>query len=160
NQPRWDLGLHVIGLHLPTGPKGCAGCAKFNPGMGLDLSYHLTQVLYLSSEFNIFPGEKQSAQEALFGMKVGHSSRSWCLYSQARPGFIRHDASSSPGSDGQFEGTTRFVFDLGGAFDYNTSPRSAIRFSLGTNLVRYATHPDMHQPPVSVLSNEFVATQG
>src|SRR5262249_2993891 len=30
DQPRWDLGLHVIGLHLPTGPKGCSGCGTFN----------------------------------------------------------------------------------------------------------------------------------
>jgi hypothetical protein len=46
------------------------------------------------------------------------------------------------------------------SFDYNTSPRSGIRFNLGTNLARYSTHPYIHQPPVSVLSDEYVATQG
>ena len=140
--------------------KGCSGCGTFNMGAGLDLAYHLSRLVYLSSEFNFFPGEKRSAQEALFGVKVGHSAHSWGLYSQARPGFIRYDASLGPGVESQYESTTRFVFDLGGAFDYNTSPRSAIRFNLGTNLVRYLTHPDIHQPPVSILSDEYVATQG
>lgn len=160
NQPRWDLGLHVISLHLPTGPKGCSGCGTLNPGAGLDLSYRLTRFVYLSSEFNVFPGGKRAAQEGLFGVKVGHSSHSWGLYSQARPGFLRYDASAGPGATGQYDSTTRFVFDLGGAFDYYTSPRSAIRLNLGTNLVRYSTHPDINQPPVSVLSNDYVATQG
>jgi len=159
NQPRWELDLHAIALHLPTISKGCSGCATFNPGAGFSLAYHLSRLVYLSSEFNFVSGETRGAQEGLFGVKIGHSSRSWGLYSQARPGFIRYDASLGLGDD-RYETTTRFVFDLGGAFDYYTSPRSAIRFNLGTNLVRYPTHPDIHQPPVSVLSNDYVATQG
>src|SRR5262249_33645289 len=71
NQPRWELGLHVISQHLPTIPRGCSGCATFNPGAGFSLAYRLSGLLYLSSQFNFFAGEKRSAQEALFGVKFG-----------------------------------------------------------------------------------------
>lgn len=54
----------------------------------------------------------------------------------------------------------RFVWNLGGSVDYKTSPSSAIRFELGSNIVRWPTHPDVHQPPVNVLSDDYVVAQG
>src|SRR5262249_32726842 len=105
NQPRWELGLHVITQHLPTIPNGCSDCATSNPGAGLSLAYRLSRLVFLSSEFNFFAGEKRTAQEALFGVKIGHSSRSWGLYSQARPGFIRYEAAAGPGAENRYEST-------------------------------------------------------
>jgi hypothetical protein len=57
-----------------------------------------------------------------------------------------------------FESTMRFVWDLGASVDYAASQSSAIRFKLGTNIVRWPTHPGVHQP-VTVLSDDYVAAQ-
>lgn len=45
--------------------------------------------------------------------------------------------------------------------EYYASSRSTIRFDIGTTFVRYLTgHPDPRQLPQTVLSDEYIATQG
>jgi hypothetical protein len=164
--PRWDLGFHVMNLNLPGNSKGCPGCRAYNPGAGFDLGYRLARLVYASSEFNFFPmtgpsGAKRAAWAGLFGPKIGRSFRSWGVYWQIRPGFIRYEPVPGPGAKEQFDTAVRFVFDLGGVIDYYASRSSAIRFQLGTNLVRYAVGPDRHVLMLdSMISSDYVATQG
>jgi hypothetical protein len=165
-EPRIDLGIHLLSLSLPMDREGCGGCRANNLGIGFDFGSRLTRLVYFDSEFNVFPGsgsagEKGTAQEGLFGVRAGRSVHSWGIYLQVRPGFIHYDKSLIPGTTGQYESVTRFALDLGGSMEYRASRRSAIRLSLGTTLVRYLTnHPDPMQPPVSVLSPDYIATQG
>jgi hypothetical protein len=118
------------------------------------------------SEYNLFPGsgkigKRGGAQEVLAGLKIGHSFRSWGLFSQVRPGFIRYDKTLVPGSSADYESATRFALDLSGSAEYYASRHSTFRFTLGTTLVHYLNgHPDPMQPPVTVLSSNYYATQG
>ena len=97
----------------------------------------------------------------LAGLKIGRSFRSWGLFSQVRPGFIHYDKTLAPGSSTDYESTTRFALDLGGSVEYYASRHSTFRFTLGTTLVHYLTgRPDPMQPPVTVLSADYYATQG
>lgn len=166
DHPRWAAGLQFISLDLPMDWEGCSACRVFVPGVGLNLSYRASRLLSFDSEFNLFPGtgsegERGGAQEVLAGLKIGRPLGSWGVFSQIRPGFIHYDKTLVPGTSADYDSTTRFALDLSGGVEYYTSRRSAIRFNLGTTLVHYLTgHPDPNQPPASVLSSDYYATQG
>jgi hypothetical protein len=60
-----------------------------------------------------------------------------------------------------YESTTRFALDLGESVEYYASRHSTFRFNLGTTFVHYLTgNADPMQPPVTVLSSRYYATQG
>lgn len=161
--PRWGLGLQLTSASLPMDGEGCPSCRVFAPGVGLSFDYRLTQLVYFDSEFNVFPGRgtRGRAEEGLFGVRVGRTARSWGLFTQVRPGFIRFDRTLVPDGSGDSQSATRFAFDLGGSLEYYASRHSTVRFHLGTTLVHYLTgRPDPHQPPVSVLSEDDYVTQG
>jgi hypothetical protein len=166
DDPRWGLGLHMTSASFPMDWPGCTACSVFVPGVGFDLSYRLTRMMYLNSEFNIFPGSgaphgRGGAQEVLAGIKVGRTMHSWGLFTQFRPGFVHYDQALIPGSFTEYDGTTRFAFDLGGSVEYYASHHSSIRFDVGTTLIHYLTaQADPKQPPVSVLSPDYYTTQG
>jgi hypothetical protein len=163
DDPRWSLGVQLTTLNLPMDWEGCAGCRVTATGIGLDLDYRLTRLVYMDSEFNFFPGTggRGAIQEGLLGVKVGHTARSWGVFTQLRPGFVHYDKALAPGSRDDYEDTTRFAFDVGGSVEYYASRHSTIRFNMGTTFIHYLTgRPDPRQPPVSVLSDDFYATQG
>jgi hypothetical protein len=163
DDPRWSLGVQLATLNLPMDWEGCAGCRVTATGVGLDLDYRLTRLVYLGSEFNFFPGtgERGAVGEGLLGAKVGHTARSWGVFTQLRPGFVHYEKTLVPGSSSEYEDATRFAFDVGGSVEYYASRHSTIRFNVGTTFIRYLTgRPDPRQPPVSVLSDDYYATQG
>lgn len=164
--PRWAMGLQFTSAGLPMDWEGCTACRVNVPGIGLTLGYRFSGLLSFDSEYNFFPGsgsegKRGGAEEALAGLKFGRSFGSWGIFSQVRPGFIHYDKALVPGSAAQYQGATRFALDLSGGLEYHTSRHSAIRFSLGTTLIHYlAAKSDPNQPPVSVLSSDYYATQG
>jgi hypothetical protein len=163
DDPRWSLGVQLATLNLPMDWKGCAGCRVTATGIGLDLDYRLTRLVYVDSEFNFFPGtgERGAVEQGLLGVKVGHTARSWGVFTQLRPGFVHYEKTLAPGSSNDYEDATRFAFDVGGSVEYYASRHSTIRFNMGTTFIHYLTgRPDPRQPPVSVLSDDFYATQG
>ena len=163
DDPRWSLGVQLATINLPMDWEGCAGCRVTATGIGLDLDYRLTRLVYMDSEFNFFPGTsgRGAVQEGLLGIKVGHTARSWGVFTQLRPGFVHYDKALVPRSSDDYEDATRFAFDVGGSVEYYASRHSTIRFNMGTTFIRYLTgRPDPRQPPVSVLSDDFYATQG
>jgi hypothetical protein len=160
---RWSLGVHMATLNLPMDWEGCAGCLVTATGIGLDLDYRLTRWVYMDSEFNIFPGtgNRGTAEDGLLGVKVGHTARSWGVFTQLRPGFVHDEKTLAPGSSSDYEDATRFAFDVGGSVEYYASRHSTIRFNMGTTFIHYLTgRPDPRQPPVSVLSDDYYATPG
>lgn len=162
DDPRWGLGVQLTTLNVPMDWEGCAGCRVTATGIGLDLNYRLTRLIYMDSEFNIFPGTggRGAVEEGLLGVKVGHTARTWGVFTQMRPGFVHYEKTLVPGSN-EYEDATRFAFDVGGTVEYYASRHSTIRFNLGTTFIHYLTgRPDPRQPPVSVLSDDFYATQG
>jgi hypothetical protein len=163
---RWSLGVHYTNIDLPMDWPGCAACRVHSSGAGATLGYRLTNLMYVDTELNVFPGSgsaagKSRAEELLAGVKVGKTFSSWGVFTTLRPGVIHYDQTLVPGSLTNYENATRFAFDAGGAVEYYASSRSTIRFDVGTTLVRYLTgHRDPRQLPDSVLPNEYIATQG
>jgi hypothetical protein len=105
----------AAGYAEPTDGSGrCPGCRVTATGIGLDPDYRLTRLLYVDSEFNIFPGtaERGAAEERLLGVKVGHTARSWGVFTQLRPGFVHYERTLVPGSSSEYGGATRFAFVL------------------------------------------------
>ena len=163
DDPRWSLGVQLATLNLPMDWEGCAGCRVAATGIGLDLDYRLTRLVYMDSEFNFFPGtgERGAVEQGLLGVKVGHTARSWGVFTQLRPGFVHYEKTLAPGSSNDYEDATRFAFDVGGSVEYYATRHSTIHFNMGTTFIHYLTgRPDPRQPPVSVLSDDFYATQG
>jgi hypothetical protein len=146
--------------------QGCSNCRVFATGVGATLGYRLSRFVYFDSEFNLFPGSgsaggRGAVEEGLAGVKVGHATHSWGLFTSLRPGFVHYQKTLVPGSATDYEAATRFAFDFGGSVEYYASRHSTIRFNLGTTLIHYLTgRPDPNQPPVSVLSDQYYATQG
>lgn len=161
--PRWSLGVQMATMHLPMDWEGCGGCRITATGIGLDLDYRLTRLIYMDSEFNYFPGTsgRSAMEEGLLGVKIGHTARTWGIFTGVRPGFLHYEKALVPGTTDNYESTTRFALDLGGSVEYYASRRSTFRFNLGTTFIHYLTgRPDPKQPPVSVLSQDFYAMQG
>lgn len=163
---RWEIGAHFANLDLPTDRVGCAGCRNRISGMGLDLSYRFSRSFAFDSEMNFFPGSgsvggRGRVQQGLFGLKIGRPFRSWGVYGGVRPGYMHYEKALKRGSTSEYESVTRFALDLGTSVEYHASRRSTLRFNLGTTLVRYLTdHADPEQPPVSVLSHDYIVTKG
>jgi hypothetical protein len=163
---RWDAGLHYTNIDLPMDRPGCFACRMHSSGVGTNLGYRITNLLYFDSELNVFPGSgggsgRGRAEEFLAGVKVGRTFGSWGVFTTLRPGFIYYEKTLAPGSQDEFESANRFALDAGGVVEYHASPRSTIRFDIGTTFVRYLTgHPDPRQLPDTVLSSDYIVTQG
>jgi hypothetical protein len=165
-EPRWSAGLHYTNINLPMDWPGCPACRLHSSGVGTNLGYRLSNLVSFDSEFNVFPGAgsqngKARAEEFLAGVKVGRTVGSWGLFTTLRPGFIHYDKTLVPASQTEYESANRFVLDAGGVAEYHASSRSIIRFDLGVTFVRYLTgHPDPRQLPQTVLSPDYITTQG
>jgi len=166
DDPRLGFGVQTTSISLPMDWQNCSGCRAFATGAGVTFAYRLSRLVYFDSEFNFFPGSSSEGgrgamREGLFGVKVGHTGRSWGFFAQMRPGFVHYDKALVPMTSSDYESTTRFAFDLGGSAEYYASRHSTIRFNLGTTLIHYLTgRLDPRQPPVGVLSTDLYATQG
>ena len=167
NERRWNAGIHYTNIDLPMDWPGCSACRVHSSGVGATFGYRLTNLLWFDSELNVFPGANSSngksrAEEFLAGLKIGRTiGSSWGLFTTFRPGVIHYDKTLVPGSQTQYENASRFALDVGGAVEYYASPRSTIRFDIGTTFVRYLTgHPDPRQLPDTVLSPNYIVTQG
>jgi hypothetical protein len=165
-EPRWTAGLYYTNIDLPRDWPGCSACRVHSSGVGTNVGYRLTNLIYFDAEANLFPGVsdsngKSSAEEFLAGVKVGRTYGSWGVFATLRPGFIHYDSTLVPGSQTNHESAFRTAFDAGGTVEYHASSRSTIRFDVGTTLVRYLTgHSDPRQLPDSVLSTDDIVTQG
>ena len=163
---RRDVGIHYTNINLPMDWEGCNGCRVNNSGAGFNFGYRLSHIFAVDSELNYFPGSggshgKGSIQEGLVGFKIGHPLRSWGLYGEVRPGIIHYDKALLTEQLVNYQSVTRFVVDVGGVVEYYPSRHGTLRFDMGTTFVRYLTgRADPHQPPVSVLSEDYIATQG
>ncbi len=163
---RWNAGVHYSNIDLPMDWPGCTACRTHTSGVGTSLGYRLSNLWYSDSEFNVFPGAGSSnkrgrAEELLTGVKIGRTLGSWGLFITLRPGFIHYQNTLVPGSQTAYQSANRFAFDAGGVVEYYASSRSTLRFDVGTTFVRYLTgHPDPRQLPETVLSTDYIVTQG
>lgn len=163
---RWEAGLHYTNIDLPMDWPGCSACRMHSSGVGTNLGYRMTNLLYFDSELNVFPSAgganaKGRASEFLAGVKLGRTFGSWGVFITLRPGFIHYEKTLVPGSQSEYESANRFALDAGGVVEYHASSRSTIRFDVGTTFVRYLTgHPDPRQLPDTVLPNDYIVTQG
>jgi hypothetical protein len=159
--PRWGVGVQLIGMSLPVNYENCPGCQDFHAGVGITVDYRFAKYAYLDGVANFFPNggssrENSGVQEVLGGLKVGRPSHSWGVFAQIRPGMIHYDTALVPGSNTESVSTNRFAQNFGGIAEYYPTKHSAIQFNLGTTLVHYLQpYPDPKQPPVSVLSTQY-----
>jgi hypothetical protein len=162
-EPRWTADFQYTNTVLHQDRLSCVQCPMYSSGFGSDVTYRLTNLLYADVEGNIFPAANGAsrAEEVFAGVKIGRSFGRWGVYVNARPGFVHFDSTFVTGSQTDFTSSFRTALDTGGTIEYRTSPRSMIRFGVGTTLVRYLTgHPDPRQLPISVLSTDYIVTQG
>lgn len=166
SEPRFGASVQFISMNLPLDREGCNNCGQFYPGLGFDFSYRFAKYAYVDSVLNLLPGsggngEHGGAQEALVGLKIGRTGRTWGVFSNLRGGTIHYNKALVPGSSTDYESTYRFALDLGGTVEYYASRNSTLRFNLGTTLVHYLTgYPDPNQPPTSVLSDQYYTLKG
>jgi hypothetical protein len=165
DQPRKAIGIHYVNLSLPMDWQGCHKCRVNNSGVGATISYRMTNHFWFDSEVNQFPGSGSSkgsgsATEGLFGIRYGYTGRVWNVYVKARPGFIYYPKTTSFPTGHEFVSLSRFAVDCGTTIEMKASKRSAFRFDAGTTFVRYLQGLDPRQPPVSVISPTYIATQG
>ena len=166
---RWNLGMHYTNTVLRSDREGCNGCRENVSGYGVDFGYQLFPLLWFDSVFNVYPGsgsgptDRGRVEEGLFGVKFGKAHQSWGLFAESRPGFIHYEKTLATEDAPEYSSVTRFAWSFGAVAEYYPakSKRSTIRFDIGTTMVRYLTgRDDPRQPPVSVLSEKLIATQG
>ena len=81
------------------------------------------------------------------------------MFTTLRIGFIYYDKAHPAENSNQYVNLTRFASDIGEVFEYYPSTHSTVRFGVGDTMVRYLTgRVDPDQPPVSVLTTDFVST--
>ena len=159
-EPRRVLDFHFTTLNLPMDTADCQHCRTYNPGMGVDFSYRFARLWYADSTFDYLP-QHGGVEALLVGLRFGRTYGRWGLFTQARPGFVHYGHTLVPGTTDDYASAFRFALDLGGSAEYHVSPRNSLRVNAGSLFVRYLTgRADPRQPPVSVLSHDYYATQG
>jgi hypothetical protein len=166
DEPRFGASIQFMSMNLPMDREGCSNCRQNLHGAGFSFDYRLAKYAYVDAILNIFPGsgsygEHGAAQEALVGLKLGRTGRTWGLFSNLRGGTIHYDKTLVAGTTTDYESAYRFALDLGGSVEYYASRNSTVRFNLGTTFVHYLEgYPDPNQPPTSVLSDQYYSFKG
>ena len=162
----FEFGAQYSNISLPVLSSDCSAqpCRKNLSGAGLTFDYNFTRWLAFDSTVNVIPGQQGSKPmvEGLFGGRMGHRYQHFGIYGKIRPGFIYYQ-NAEPGGGAQSNGSlTRFATDFGGTVEVYTARHSALRFDVGTTLVRYLSdHPDPVKYPLgSLLSTDYIVTQG
>ena len=159
-EPRRVLDFHYTNLNLPMDTATCRHCRTYTPGMGVDFSYRFARLWYADSTFDYLP-QHGGVEALLVGLRFGRTFGRWGLFTQARPGMLHYGHIMTPGSATDDESAFRFALDLGGSAEYHMTRHNSVRFNAGTLFIRYLqNYSDPRQPPVSVLSHEFLTTQG
>jgi hypothetical protein len=161
---RWEIAGQYTNISLPVLKEGCTGvCRQNTSGVGFNFDYNLTRSFAFDSTMNLLPGQQGGTgmMEGLFGVKMGPRFEHWGIFAKVRPGFIYYENALPGKSVYQPESLTRFAADFGGVVEVYPSPKSTVRFDVGTTLVRYLT--DRQDPRVSAigsrLSTQYIVTQ-
>ena len=162
---RRSTGFHFVNVNLPGVENGCTACRQNYQGFGVPYSARFFQHVYFDSEVNFFPtGAHRGGPsiEGLFGAKFGQQAKRWGVFAKVRPGFIYYQKAWSGGENPKLTDLSRFAMDVGGTFEVYPTPRSAVRFDIGTTLVRYLLDsPNPKISPIgSIISTDYYATQG
>ena len=130
-----------------------------SPGLGGRVGYNFSSHIAVEGEFTFFPREtghknyfiirappsspgserlnsdlslaNRWKTEAVFGLKAGGRMRRIGLFGKARPGLMYSSEVWSGGSD------TNFAMDLGGVFEYYSSPRTLVRLDASDLMVQF-----------------------
>jgi hypothetical protein len=164
-EPRNAIGFHYVSLNIPMDWNGCDKCRVENSGFGANYTSRLTRQLWFDSEVNHFPSSGAqaghgSATEGLFGIRYGFTNQRWSLYAKLRPGFVYYPKTTSYPTGNEYVTLSRFALDLGAVAERKISRRSAVRIDVGTTFIRYLQGLDPRQPPIAVISPNYIATQG
>jgi len=162
---RRSSGFHFVNVNLPGVESGCVGCRQNYQGFGVPYGSRVFEHVYFDSEVNFFPtGAHRGGPsvEGLFGAKFGEQAKRWGLFAKIRPGFIYYQKAWSGDENAKFTDLSRFAVDVGGTFELYPTSRSAVRFDVGTTLVRYLLdYPNPRISPIgSIISSDYYATQG
>jgi hypothetical protein len=164
-EPRNAVGFHYVNLNIPMDWNGCHKCRVENSGFGANYSFRLYRRVWFDSEVNHFPSSGThaghgSATEGLFGIRYGYTRQRWSLYAKVRPGFVYYPKTTSYPTGNEYVTLSRFALDLGAVAERKISRRSVVRIDVGATFIRYLQGLDPRQPPVAVISPNYIATQG
>jgi len=170
NQPplqHFGIGTQYTYIDLPVLSTNClTACRQGFSGMGTTFTYNFGRSFGLDSSFNLLPAQQGSKamMQGLFGVRLGGQFQHFGVFAKVRPGFVYYQNAMPGGGDPNPTSLTRFAWDVGGIFEVypHRESRSAIRFDVGTTLVRYLTDKvDTRYTELGgVISNQYYTTQG
>lgn len=135
--PRFDAGMQFTGIQL-TGP-----VTSGDLGAGLHFGYNFNSYLSFESNVNAFHLSTSGPQdahtmEALFGPRIGYTSREAGIYLKVLPGFIHF-----PRASGQLTTplipSTHFALDTGVVVLRYFPNHVYVRFDGGATIINYGS---------------------
>ena len=135
--PRFDAGVQFTGIQL-NGP-----IVAGDLGVGLHFGYNFNSYLSLESNVNAFHlasnGQQDShTVEALFGPRIGYTSREAGIYVKVLPGFI-HFPRASDQATTPLNPLTNFVLDTGVVVLRYFPNHVYVRFDGGATIINYGS---------------------
>lgn len=168
--PRFEVGAHLSILRMenfspdkdivkqvfPNLVSSIFNEDRWEPGLGLRLTYNLMPMIALEAESNFFFRDKDprpgfsggKKTEYLFGPKIGFRSKRFGIFGKVRPGFVRFnrfptifriiqsptaiEVALTDSGPANF-----FALDVGGVGEFYASRRIAVRFDLGDTTIHY-----------------------
>jgi hypothetical protein len=114
-------------------------------GFGGRFTYNFSRYIALDTQLDFYPSQHRSLnlQEGgqrfagFVGIKAGWRRDRFGLFWKARPGFLSFSDVPQLGVAGAFDRQTHFALDLGGVIEIYPTPRTILRFDVGTLLARY-----------------------
>jgi hypothetical protein len=135
--PRFDAGVQFTGIQL-TGPVTAGDL-----GVGLHFGYNFNSYLSLESNVNAFhlatSGQQDShTTEALFGPRIGYTSREAGIYVKVLPGFIHFPRVSDQTASPLYP-STHFALDTGVVLLRYFPNHVYVRFDGGATIINYGS---------------------
>ena len=163
----YALGAAYTNISLPVLTTNClTACRQSFSAMGTTFTYKFTRGFGFDSSYNFIPAQQGSKamMQGLFEVRLGQSFQHVGVFGKVRPGFVYYQKALPGGGDPNPTSLTRFAWDVGGIVEVypQRESRSAIRFDIGTTLVRYLTdRVDTRYTEIGgVISNQYYTTQG
>ena len=163
----YAIGTEYTNISLPVLSTNCTlACRQSFSGMGPTFTYNFTRYFGFDSALNFLPAQQgsQSMMQGLFGVRIGQQFHHFGVFGKVRPGFIYYKNAIPGGGDDKPASLSRFAWDFGGIVEVypHRESKSAIRFDVGTTLVRYLTdRVDTRLTAIGgVISNQYYTNQG
>lgn len=134
----FEVGVHLSMLRFQGSDYRSFFNKSIDPGVGARATFNINSFMGVEGEIDFYPKDATRLGNrtlALFGGKLGISTRNFGIYAKIRPGILRFSDSTLPGPllPGACAGVNAnsFVVDYGGIFEIYPVWRTVIRLDAG-----------------------------